>query len=230
MSKTLKQICDAAMYRIGLNPDPVYFGGNDRTIAYLANESLNFIIRQHNWQELRKQETISMTTATEYDFPDDIKYYVADSMNADGQERFIQYPTPIHEWWYFKSNNSSGIRYLVRQFGDKIEIQNPDSGVDIIYEYISKYPVQSDRASTPDREEFSRDTDTWLLDDELLILDLRWRYMKTKQLEGWQDEARVAETYLRRLKGQVDGATTLHFGDANAKGNIPYTDLYVDNP
>ena len=228
MSKTLKQICDAVLSRAGLGKDAAYFNSNDETIAYLANESANHLIRAHPWQVLRKTATISMTTATAYDLPSDIKYYVADSMNADGQERFIQYPAPTANWWYFKTHSPTGIRYLVRQTNDQIEIQNPDNGVDIKYEYISAYPVQSNGASTPDKAEFTADNDVWLLDDEMIILDLKWRTMSINGVEGWQTEKMIFNDYLRRYIGQEEGSTTLDFTQSSSHNNPePYTDLYI---
>lgn len=227
MSKTLKEICDAVGIRSGLGKQQAYFGANDETLAFLANESVEFILRKHNWQKLRKTATIPMTTATTYSLPSDMKYYVADTMNADGQERFIQFPTPDDVWWYFKSHSPTGIRYKVRLTNDQLEVLNPDSGIDLLFEYIG-YPITSNRAASADKEEFTSDNDVWNLDNELLILDMKWRYLKIKGIEGWQEEAKVAENHLRTLIGQEDGATSLNFGGKSEWINHePYTDLYV---
>ncbi len=228
MSKTLKQICDAAGIRAGLGKSANYFTSNDETMAYIANESLNFILRAHTWQKLRKTATISMTTATSYTLPADIKYYVADTMNADGQERFIRYPTPDDVWWYFKSHSPTGIRYHVRMTDGELEVLNPDSGIDLLFEYISSYAVRESKVTTPNKAEFTADDDVWMLDDELIILDLKWRFMKIKGVEGWQEEAKVAENHLRKLIGQEGGATALNFGGKGEWVNHePYTDLYI---
>ena len=169
-----------------------------------------------------------MTTDTAYDLPDDIKYYVANTMNSDGQERLIRFPSATSEWWYFKTHEPSGYRYQVRQSNNQIEILNPDSGIDLKYEYISSYPIQSDGSTSGDKSEFTRDNDVWLLDDELIILDLKWRYMSVKGVEGWEKENAVFEKYQRRLIGQQEGGSTLDFTCSNNSNNPePYTDLYI---
>lgn len=228
MSKTLKQICDTVGIRAGLGKSANYFNSNEQTMAYLANESVEFILRANKWQKLRKTATISMTAATSYSLPTDIKYYVSDTMNADGQERFIEFPTPDNVWWYFKSHSPTGIRYKVRMTDGELEVLNPDSGIDLLFEYIGKNAVQSSGSSSGDKAMFTDDTDIWLLDDELIILDLKWRFLKIKGVEGWQEEAKVAENHLRKLMGQEDGATTLNFGTKSEWINPePYTDLYI---
>lgn len=234
MSKTLKQICDAAMSRAGLGTMSSYFGSGDETIAYLANESLESLIRVNKWQKLRKTGTISMTAETFYSMPSDIKFYVADTMNADGQERFIQFPTSDNVWWYFKSHDNSGIRYKVRQTDGRLEILNPDPGVDLIFEYISSNPVISNAANSadgglPDKTEFTRDDDVWLLDDELIILDLKWRFMSIKGVEGWEKEKMVFNDHLKVLKGHDGGSTTLNFTSPSRDISElePWTDLYI---
>lgn len=231
--KTLRQICDAVMIRAGLGKMASYFGSSDETLAYLANESLESILRLHNWQKLRKTATISMTTATSYDLPTDVKYYVSNTMNANGQERFIQYPSPDNVWWYFKTHQPTGLRYKVRQSGDALEILNPDNGIDLMFEYISSNPVSSagafEAAQAADKTEFTRDDDYWVLDDELIILDLKWRYMSIKGIEGWEKEKMVFNDHLRQLKGDDGGSTTIDFseGSHSGMGPEPHTDLYV---
>lgn len=242
MSKTLKQICNAASARAGLGTNSSYFGANDETMAYLANESLESLIRVNKWQKLRKTGTISMTTATLYDMPTDIKFYVADTMNADGQERYIEFPTADNIWWYFKSHDNSGIKYKVRQTGGQLEILNPDPGVDLIFEYISSKVIYSNSAfnnaegeggdgggvPVADKTEFTRDDDVWLLDDELIILDLKWRFMSIKGVEGWEKEKMVFNDHLRLLRGHDGGSSTLNFtGGYDDMSPEPYTDLYV---
>lgn len=227
MSKTLKQICDAVMIRSSLGKMSSYFNSGDETLAYLANESVHELL-QHPWQRLRTAHTITMTSATTYSLPDDLLYIVADTMNADGQERYIKFPQADDLFWYHKTHSPSGIRYQIRMYQDTLEVLNPDSGVDLRFEYISDYAVQSNGASAGDKSEFTRDDDTWLLDDELLIKDLRWRYKSEKGIEGWEKDRMSFNDYLQKLKGQNAGSRSLDFSCGEGHTNPePYTDLYV---
>ena len=228
MSKTLKQICDAASIRGGLGSMAQWFNSNDETLAYLSNESLNYIMRYHKWQKLRTTATISMTAATLYDLPSDVKYFVSDTMNAVDNERYIEFPAPTGEFWYYKTHSATGIRYKVRQVGDQLEILNPDNGTDIKFEYISSNCVTSVNLTSPDKAEFTADDDTWYLDDELIILDLKWRYMKIKGVEGWQIEQQIFNDYLLRLVGHDGGSSPINLCQSSGEPlPVPYTDLYI---
>jgi hypothetical protein len=231
MSKTLKQICDATSIRAGLGKQGAYFGANDETLAYLANEALHELKRSFNWQAQRTEGTISMTTATSYDLPADLLYIVPNTMNADGQQRFIKFPFDDETFWYFKSNTATGIDYKIRLSGNQLDVLNPDSGIDLIFEYITDNVVTSSGESSPDKAEFTKDTDTCALDDELLIKDLKWRFKAEKGIEGWEKDKMLFNDYLRMLKGQEQGTRSLHFGATRqAYDAEPYTELYVNNP
>jgi len=226
MSKRLKEICDAVLNRLGLGKETSYFGGNDETLAYLANESLGELSRMQ-WQQMRRTGTIPMTVATTYPLPDDMLYIVADTLNAVGQERFIQLSAPTNEWWYFKTHQPSGIRYKVRINNNMLEVLNPDPGIDLQFEYITRALV-FDNTTMSYKNEFTNDNDTCILDSELLIKDLKWRYGKEKGKEGWENDKMIFNNYLQTVRGQESGATTLHFGHGNPSiSSEPWTDLYV---
>ena len=229
MSKTLKQICDAAGIRSSLGKQSSYFGSGDETLAYLANEAVAELVR-HPWQLLRTEGTVAMTTATTYALPSDILYFVSDTMNADGQERFIKFPTATDDFWYHKTHSPSGIRYKIRLSGDLIEILNPDSGIDLKFEYISNLCIKEsgEDGVTASLTEFENDENVWCLDDELLIKDLKWRYKREKGIEGWEADKMIFNEYITKLKGQEAGSRSLDFSGGGQPINaIPYTDLYV---
>lgn len=226
MSKTLKKICDAALIRSALDEQSSYFGDEDKTAAYLANESLESLLRAYPWPELRRTGTITMTTATLYDLPVDIKYYIYDTMNASNKESAVKYPCPTNQFWYYKTHSPSGINFKIRQVGNQLEILNPDSGTELKFEYVSSYAVNSNAGA--EKSEFTADSDTWQLDDELIILDLKWRFMKIQGIEGWETEKMIFNDHSKLLRTQTDGASTLNFcGSQSGDLSIPYTDLYV---
>lgn len=232
MSKTLKQICDIVGVRSSVGKQASYFNANDETLAYLANEAVHELL-QYPWQRLRTAGTISMTTATLYSLPADLGFIVADTMNADGQERYIKFPAADNIFWYHKTHSPSGIRYQVRMYQDQLEVLNPDSGIDLKYEYISNSPVivagsDADGGDPTYTTEFSDDLDKWILDDELLIKDLKWRYKSEKGIEGWEKDKAVFNDYLAKLIGQEAGSRVIDFTGREMHINPePYTDLYV---
>lgn len=232
MSKTIKQICDIASIRSSLGKQAAYFNSPDETLAYLANEAVHELL-QHPWSKLRTEGTVSMTTETLYSLPSDLNYVVADTMNADGQERYIKFPAADNIFWYHKTHQPSGIRYQVRIRNEQLEVLNPDNGVDLKFEYISTNCVLSEGSLagsiiTPNQQEFVRDGDVWALDDELLIKDLKWRFKKEKGIEGWETDKMLFNDYLKKLKGQEAGSRVIDFTNReNFINPEPYTDLYV---
>ena len=230
MSKSLKQICDIVGVRSSVGKRSSYFNSSDETLAYMANESLHELL-QHPWQRLRTEGTVSMTTATLYNLPDDLGWIVPDTMNADGQERYIKFPAADNIFWYHKTHSPSGIRYQVRMYQDKLEVLNPDSGIDLKFEYISMHPVQitgGTSEDSPHKAEFTRDDDVWMLDDELLIKDMKWRYKAEKGIEGWEKDKALFNDYRDKLIGQEAGSRVIDFtGQETHINPEPYTDLYV---
>lgn len=214
MSLTAKQIMDAALGESGFPTLDQYFGGNDPTITALLNRcARNF--SQYEYSGLRTEGTLTLTTALTYEMPSDLRYIVADSMQAQDQERFVKFPTSTAEWWYLKARTtSSGIRYKARFSNGLLHFEDPQSGSVILYEYLSSNVVLSDGAGSADKERFTADTDTWLLDDDLLILDLKWRYKVEKGIEGWQLDKQNFLDYEQKHKGLEAGSGSLYMGSS----------------
>ena len=226
--KTLKQICDAVIGRSGLDPEAQYVNGNDETIVYLANEALGFLSQQ-NWSKNRRTATISMTTATSYDLPTDLRYIVPDTAYVDENEKPVRFPLNDSEWWYWNTrSNDSGFSFKCRISNGSLEIENPESGLDLKFEYVTTYLVQSAGGTSADKEEFTRDDDYFTMDANLLIYDLKWRFKSEKGIEGWEKDKMIADKYFHTHKAREANAQTLCFGGRREMTNPePYTDLYI---
>ena len=228
MSMTFKKIGDAVLGELGLPIQDQYFGNSstkDQTLPTLSRRSVKTLI-QEDITGLKVNGSITMTTATSYDLPSDFNYIVPDTMNAQNQERILTMPTGSQEWFWLQARNGTdGLRFKCRIVGDQLQVNNPQSGIELIFEYHTKNVVTSQGAPTPDKETFTKDSDRWLLDDELLIMDLKWRFGKTKSIEGWQADLAEFNKYKKTFLGQEGGSQTITVGMG---GHSPVVDPYID--
>ena len=132
---------------------------------------------------------------------------------------------PEH-WAYLQSaTGGTGPRYRFRLLGDKIHVYDPQSGALVRIEYVTEHPVLAADGTTT-KKSFTADTDTWLLDDDLLIMDLIWRYKKLLGLPDWQIDLQDATTYARTVKGQQAGSKTISGDDTGVMFAEPYYELW----
>jgi hypothetical protein len=227
MSLTVKAILDSVLSESGLPVLEQYFGGSNLTLNALLNRSVK-TLGQEDFSVMRTEGTLTMTTATAYALPTDLRYIVADTMQAQDLERFLVFPTTTSEWYYLKSRTtSSGIRFKARIVNGQIEFEEPQTGMVVIYEYLTKNIISSSGAASPDKELFTADTDTFLLDDDLLILDVKWRYKRETGVEGWQLDQRDYELYKDTHVAKEAGSGSLNMaGTSDVDVATPYYPLW----
>lgn len=223
---TLLEMLDEVMLLSGMDTETAYADSTNDAVARLvtiANQAA-VSIAQHEWQTLRGIYTFNMTAAETYDLPDDYKAFIPDTMFIDGS--LVNIPTDTAEWNYMKSiDGASGALWSMRLLGNVIHVHNPVSGTEVSFEYQSKYPVL-DANDTP-KARFTADTDTFRLDDELLIKETIWRYKKLLGLADWQIDMADAKAYERYAKGNDKGAKTLIPGGSCSPLGEPYTPLWI---
>jgi hypothetical protein len=88
----------------------------------------------------------------------------------------------------------------------------PTSGDTWAFEYISNFWCQS--AAGVGQTQWVADTDTGILDEELLTLDIIWRWKASKSIEYADDLANFEDRKAIR-QGQTTGARALYVGGAN---------------
>lgn len=214
MAYTAKQICDAVLDEMALPRQDQYFGSstaNDRTLPALLNTSLEELALQ-DYTDLKTSGSITLTTATSYDLPSDFNYIVPDTLNVQDQVRRPYLTTP--ENWFFleASNINSGLRYRVRIVGDQLQVNSPQSGDEITFEYHTTNLVKSSGSATFDKERFTNDDDTPILRDRLLVKDLKWRYGEAMGQEGWQTYLAQFRAYENKIRGQDGGSESITIG------------------
>lgn len=227
---TLSDILDEVVLLAGADTEASYVGegtGAVERLVSIANQSAMYL-KRWRWQALTKRGSITLTSATEYSLPSDFQAFVSDTMYADDHVLRSDFPTDAGFWSYLKSSGGgTDSRYHVRWIGDELHVHEPDSGQVISFEYLSNHPVL-DTDGTTTKAKFVADTDTFRLDDDLLIKDCVWRFKKLAGIPDWQVDAAEARRYEMTLKGQDGGAQTLYPGRSQAEG--PHYSLWRPVP
>jgi len=137
------------------------------------------------WQALIKEDTITLSTADQdYALATDFRYILPETQwNRDDRRQLVWLNS--EEWQFFKGwTTVNGLNLRARIRNNELEfeqtIASGDNGKTIAYEYVSKYWTE-DSGSTA-QQKFAADTDTSVLDEEILTLGLIWRFRKSKGL------------------------------------------------
>ena len=224
----LKAILDTALSECGFPPEALYAGNpspSARQVFDLANRELR-TLSKFPWQALRKSHAITLTTATEYSLPSDFRQFVPHSLWSNSLVRPVELPASDEVWGYLKSRTVDGLRYRAKLIGGKLQIHAPQAGDVLRFDYISSAPAR-DRQNLS-LERFTADTDTCVLDDDMLILGVVWRFKKAKGLEDWQVDLGEYSAYKRSLMASDQGSRTFNMGGSEgARINPPQLDTWA---
>lgn len=128
----------------------------------------------HNWSALTKDYTIITAGNTDtYDLPDDFDDMGTYNIYNMTNRRFIPCAGNDKELWKQATHNTSQSSIRFRIIGGKIVFTYPiEDGLTLKFTYTSKKPIkyEDSNGNVTYKECFSNDYDTYLLDDELLIL------------------------------------------------------------
>lgn len=129
-------------------------------------------------------------------------------------------PVDGPEWQAMKGLTNTGPRYMYRIRGGKL-LSNPApaAGNTWAFEYVSKYWILGADGTTY-KQYFTLDTDTLLLPEELILMGLRWRWLREKGL----DYAELFRTYEMQVKdalGRDGGKAVLNMNSGGWNGPRP---------
>jgi hypothetical protein len=201
---------------------------DDKQMVAIANRASYEIFNYYDWGALRNTWEVNMIPGQlRYTLPADFQSLVPDSAWELDGNRQVEFPVPDRRWFMYKFTSwSDGGTLRVRMYGDsEIEVHDPDSADAFRFEYISKYPVRS--AAGEGKEFFNDDQDTWVLDDQLLILAVQAHWMQTKLMPQYQEHMMNYFKKMNEAIGRSNGARTI--GGCGGKGfnrGAPYYPLY----
>lgn len=175
----------------------------------LLNEEGRDLMSAANWQALTEEAHFTTVVADVQPaaIPADLDRFIPNSFFNRSTRRGVTGPLTPKQWQAIKAQPVFSTVYLAfrERAGVFLMAPPPPVGQSIYYEYVSSNWVQS-ATGTP-QAAFLADTDTSYLDEHLLGLGLRWRYLKAKGLPFEEDEA----TYRDQREQAIarDGGTSI---------------------
>lgn len=194
----------------------------------LANEEGRELAQSFNWTALDTELTF-LTVADELQegvFPPDFSRMINQTENNRSTRRAIAGPLSPQDWQTLKTFPAFAAPYInfrIRE-GELYMIPAPPDGQTCVFEYISSYWAFGANIQAPDRGpapkvQFNLDTDTSVLDENIMALGVRWRYLAAKGL----DYAEVLSTYERQKEQEQgrDGAAPILTLDGRGRFSLP---------
>jgi hypothetical protein len=159
--------------------------------------------------------------------PTDFRQYVPETAYIVGNAQRVYWPTDPSDWAVLKAGFiDPGALLVVRIIGGYLYLHEPPAGEVLTFEYQSN-ALFSDTTGFTFKQRITADTDVWLLDDDLLMMNFKWRWKKEKGIDDWQVDAAEWQTYVRNYMGETRGARALIFGRPTEHGAVePYTNLW----
>lgn len=204
--------------RMSIPQPSVVFTSTDRNVIQLRElllegaEELSKAGSPQGWQALQRQQTfvtVAQEEQTNTPIPADLRRFVPESFFNRDTNRQMTGPLTPQEYQRAQVWPQLSAPYLCFRERDNkfLIVPVPPAGETIAYEYISSYWALS--SANVAKAAFTSDDDTTYLDEELLKLDLRWRWKEAKGLPYGED----METFERakeRALGDDGGAAYLN--------------------
>ena len=186
---TLLTICQDAAKEIGVPSPTSVVGSSDTTNVQLlaaANRVGKDLVSGYDWEVLIKEEEHTTLAAESQGamttIATDFMRISNDTMWNRTTDRKYYGPLNNSQWQRLKASVSSGITNYFRIRGGVLLVNPaPPSGEKIFFEYIGKNWVITS-GSSANAVAYAADTNTTVLDEDLITLGVIWRFLKQKGL------------------------------------------------
>lgn len=226
----LSIIRDAADGAKATRPTQVIGSGDltARLMLRCANESGKTLALRHDWEAMQREASFTATATTVQSdaLPSDFSRTMPGTFWNRTQNRRIVGPLSSQRWQQLQSG------LIVMPYdafrirgGSLLMTPTPTAGDQMYYEYVSKYWCMSSGDTTADQESWADDTDVSVFDEELMTLDVIWRYQKANGLD-YGESMNSFEFRLASLTGTDGGIADLDMGNTPVEG---LSDPYIND-
>lgn len=192
---SLLSVCQDALKEIGGFEVPTSIVGNVNETAVrvfaIANRSLKETAKRLNWPDLIVRATLTTAASTEeYALPSDFKSFINETMWDDTNDRRVLGPLSAEEWEFLQNSDAadSSIESYFRIFKSTSDnnravylYPTPDSVRTVRYEYRSSGLTETS-GGTLQSDKYVADTDVALIDEDIILLGIKWRFLKSHGL------------------------------------------------
>lgn len=225
---------------IGLASPSSVIGNTDKQVIQLLallNRAGRNRRDENFWPMLVRDTTITLVDGTaDYSLPTDFNMAVAGTHFDQTSDWALIGPIDAEEWTHWNQGISappSRSLFRIKGFGSaKVYIfPTPDSGNagDIYgYEYQSTYWVRTSAGTEGSKETYTIDTDVALFREDLLEMDLLWRWREAQRLDYGPEKLRADLAWAKEPTVKT-GAETINLSRGKSRqvfldsDNIPET-------
>jgi len=187
---TLLTICQDAANEIGVPAPSSVIGSADTTAIQLlaaTNREGKNLVTGYDWEILVKEENHTAIAAESQGamttIAADFERFSNNTMWNRTTDRKFYGPLNNSEWQTLKGSVQSGITNYFRIRGGLLLISPvPTVGNSIVFEYISKFWIDSTGNGLANTDTFTADSNTTTLDEDLITMGVIWRFLKQKGL------------------------------------------------
>lgn len=212
---TLLTICQDAVNEIGDFEVPSTIVNNTNQTAVqllaLAKREIRTLARRHDWSDLVTVHTFATVADTQsYSLPSDFGWIISESVWDRTNDWKVRGPLTPSQWEQAQATDIASAAWLWwRIFGGSMYLYpTPSAVATIAYEYVSSNLTSAGNTWTAD-------SDTFLLDEELATLGVRWRYLKAKGFP-YEEEFNEYEMEVKKAIARDGGSTGLNLDGRSA--------------
>lgn len=210
-------------------PSAVFSSTDDQIVQLrnLMNEEGQDLRDWAQWTKLQTEKTFTTTAAAiqASSVATDFAWFINDTMwNRTLSTKYIG-PASAEEWQRFQASvtpialPNGAFRF---RGGSLLIYPSPTAGQTVGYEYASLNWAQT--SGNVGLTAMTADTDTGILDEGLIALGIRWRFLKSKGFD-YAEDFRTYEIRKERALGRDGGKKRVQLGGAawtsTFRGNIP---------
>lgn len=230
---TLLTICQGALEEIGEMEVPTSIMGSSNLTATqiraLANREGYMLSRRHPWQTLVKEKTFTTTAAAVQTgaIPTDFSRIISATWWDRANYWRLLGPANPQQWQAINSGIvSTSLRKWFRIRGDDMLLwPTPSNTTDTIaFEYVSTYWVDTDADGDGEAAAWAADTNTAVLDEDLMRMGLIWRWLMAKGLP-YAEQLAMYEREVDKAIARDGGSPIL-----NAGGSLPINTFGANVP
>lgn len=184
---------------------------NVRLLFALSKQEGRQLMKRFSWEALLTEKTFTSVAATEQtdQIPSDYDRIVNHSMFNRSQVRRITGPLNPEEWQAQQALTASLLIDAFRIQGGEINIvPTPDAGDTYAYEYVSKNWCQSSGGTG--QAVWAADDDTGVVDENLMLLGLIWRFRKARGFD-YAEEFATYNSEVEQAMMRDGGKRTLNY-------------------
>lgn len=229
---TLLSVCNNAAYEVDLNPFATIVSNSDPGAAKLlryAQKVGSRLMKAYPWQVLRKERTFTGISGSEQTgiLPDDFDRFIPETFWNRSSGCLLSGPISSVEWQDLQARSFLGSPKFIYRGGAVSIIPALGGGESLAFEYVGKNWCQSAGATA--QTAWAADTDTGILDEELITLGVIYEYLAGEGLptgaaaDAYQDRYRLlAKNDEPRRKilvaGDIFGGGRHYTGEPSASG------------